>query len=355
LAAAAGGSGFGATLQGREPLGDHRWSVTGNWATGPAFSDQSASVSASYTWAGGPFDLTLGAGFRRYPNTQSLVAESRSIPFREHAYRGSVSLSYPLRRIDENLNLSTSFRVERTDFGTRPQTTPSPDDTQPSMPDFGWFNELGLSLSYIDLDQYPQSVSPEKGIYGRIGVSVQNEWIGSTYDQVYLNYSLHGYIPNPWIDRHTLALKLDGGIARSNYRGVAYGLGGYRPQDILTSIVFQRPAGQFVLRGFPPNTLTGNQFQRATAEYRFPIWRIESGPSTVPFFIDELKGEVFSDGGAAFDGLGSGADVRFSAGAELLLGLQIGYYFGSNLRVGYARGFGADGINEWYILYGGGF
>jgi len=355
LAAASGGTGVGVTLQGREPLGDHRWSINGDWSTGPEFTDQSASVSASYTWAGGPFDLTLGAGFRRYPNTQSLVAESRSVPYREHAYRGSLSLNYPLRRIDDNLNLSTSFRVERTSFGSRPQTTPSPDDTEPSLPDFGWFNELNLSLSYINLDSYPQSISPEQGIYGRIGLSVQNDWIGSTYDQVYLNYSLHGYIANPWVDRHTLALKLDGGIARSNYRGAAYGLGGYRPQDILTSIVFQRPSGQFVLRGFPPNTLVGNQFQRATAEYRFPIWRIEAGPSTVPFFIDELKGEVFSEGGAAFDGLLSGADFRFSAGAELLLGLQIGYYFGSNLRVGYARGFGADGINEWYILYGGGF
>lgn len=355
LGAFTSGAGAGATLSSNEPLGHHRWALSAAWFTGEDPSDHNLSVSANYSYGGGPVNLGVSAGYREYPRTRSLVAESRFVPFLERSYRGALSLNYPLRRIDDSLSLSAAYEVERTSYVQRPPVHHEPADIQPREPTFGWFNELRLGLSYANVDRYRQSISAEKGFFGNLSLRIQNDLLGSDFDQIFLTYAARAYLPNPWVNRHVLALQMDGGIARSNFRQAAFGLGGHRPQDVLRAMIFQQPQGQFVMRGFPPNTLVGNHFQLWTAEYRFPIWRIEAGPSTVPFFLDELKGSVFTDNGAAFNGLLSDAEFRTGIGAELLLSTQVGYYFGGNLRLGFARGLGEDGINEWYFLYGGGF
>jgi len=110
-----------------------------------------------------------------------------------------------------------------------------------------------------------------------------------------------------------------------------------------------------VLRGYPPATLVGSQFQVWRAGYRFPVLRIERGFSTVPIFLRRIKGEVFGDAGGAVDGVLANADLRSSIGAQLQLGTQWGYFSRGALQLGLARGLGDDGITEFFLQYGGGF
>ena len=61
------------------------------------------------------------------------------------------------------------------------------------------------------------------------------------------------------------------------------------------------------------------------------------------------------DQGAAYDGFLADARLLTGFGAELLLESVFAYYLFGNLRLGYARGLGPDGIHEVYALFGGGF
>lgn len=148
---------------------------------------------------------------------------------------------------------------------------------------------------------------------------------------------------------------MDGGVGQRAGGRPAFGIGGYTPQDVLTDVILQQPRGQFVLRGFPPGHLVGDQFQVWTGEWRFPLARIERGLSTVPMFLQRLKGSVFADAGTAFFGHIEPRDIRASLGAELQLGLLAGYNLNSNLRLGIARGLGEQGRTQAYFLYGGGY
>ena len=350
------GAGFGGTLVGSDPVGHHRWRLSGAWLSGPAFTDHQANIGVDYRFGGFPVDLSLGAHYRERPRTRSLVAESRFVPFMESEYGGRLQVGYPVNRIDDRLSLSTSLEVNRTQFRDRPQTTPEPGDTTPREPEFGWSYRAGFSLSYTNLDRFRQSISVEEGYAAGLGLNVQRDLAGRPVDSVLFSYNARGYQPNPLWRRHVFGLELSGGLARSQGTpSRAFAIGGHRPQNILNSLLLRAPSGGFVLRGYPPGLLVGDQYQVWSASYRFPLLFFDRGFSTVPAFLGNLKGDVFVDAGGAFEGLLSDADFRTSAGAELVLGTQLGYYFGGQLRLGFARGFGEGGENEWYFLYVGGF
>ncbi|MFB6350509.1 MAG: hypothetical protein ABEK29_01775, partial [Bradymonadaceae bacterium] len=352
----ASGTGFGGTLIGSDPVGRHRWTLSGAWLSGPAFTDHQANVGAQYSFGGLPVDLSFGAHYRERPRTRSLVAESRFVPFVEREYGGRLRIGYPFRRIDDQLSLSMNLEINRTSFRERPQTTPEPADITPRFPDHGWSYRAGFSLSYNNVDRFPQSISVEKGYAGGIGVDVQRDLAGRPVESVLFNYNLRGYYPNPLWRRHVLGLELNGGLARaSGTAAQAYAIGGHRPQNVLNGILLQNPSGGFVVRGYAPGAMVGNQYQIWTASYRFPLLFLDRGFSTVPAFLGNLKGDLFFDAGGAFNGLLSNADLRTSAGAELILGTSLGYYFSGQLRLGFAHGFSKGGKDELYLLYGGGF
>jgi len=355
LGATTNGGGVGATILGRGPVGHHDWKLNASLLTSPEFVDLRGNFGLRYDWSGGPFDLNLSVGLRESPRERGYFAESRNIPYVRREYLGSVGLSFPVRRIDDRLSLSSSFEVRRRLFRDKPRTNPEPGDRRPRTPNHGWFNQLSTTLGYADVDRYPQSVSIERGVTGYLSLRVRNELLGSDYESIRMTYSLRGYYPNPLFRGHVAKLSLLGGLGRNEFGDPVFGLGGYRPEDVLSNMIFQDTSGQFVLRGYPPATLVGSQFQVWRAGYRFPVLRIEHGFSTVPIFLRRIKGEVFGDAGGAVDGVLANADLRSSIGAQLQLGTQWGYFSRGALQLGLARGVGEDGITEFFLQYGGGF
>jgi len=349
------GGGAGASIFGMGPVGHHSWELRFAILSSPEFVDVRGRASLRYQWTGGPFNLNLAAGFQENPRRRGLFAENEQIPFLEREYLGSVGLGFPLRRIDSRLSLSTSYDVRRTQFRNRPETQPSPTDRRPREPDFGWSNQLTTTISYAELDRYAQSISIERGISGRVSLSLRDELLGSDFESTRLTYALQGFLPNPWIDRHVAAIRLVGGIGRSGRGDPVFALGGYRPEDVISDIVFQDTSGQFVLRGYPPASIFGSRFQVWTAGYRFPILRLDKGASTVPVFLRRIKGELFADAGGAFNDVLADADLRTSIGARVQLGTQFFYLSRGSLFAGFARGLSEGGINEFFLRFGGGF
>jgi outer membrane protein assembly factor BamA len=163
------------------------------------------------------------------------------------------------------------------------------------------------------------------------------------------------WIPIPWRNRflrnHVLVLQYAGGLAggdaaqRQNFY-----LGGYPQQNLLQSIYdFSRP-GSASLRGYPYQSIHGDQFHVVNLEYRFPIVWIERGYETFPLYLQRLHGRFFADYGTATNSGFDFKDMKLGLGGEVILELTYAYYFAAALQLGYAHGFMAGGGNEVYFL-----
>jgi hypothetical protein len=361
LAVLFSGTGFGGTLLGNDPVGHHSWQLSGIWTTGPEFVDESSAASLSYNYGAWPIDIGLSSSIRTFPDSRSLVAENQYIPLSARSYSTGLRASYPIRSRQDTLSFSTSADLRYNTFLDQPDFDHGPADIEPVMPEDGWFGDLRFSLSYANLERYPQGVSVTDGVSGRLSLGLQSDLSDTDINAVSLTYGFGAFMSLPFVDHsffdhHVLALKLNGGIIRSNFPGSrGFAIGGYSPQDVLTDIVLQRPSGQFVLRGYPPGFTRGDQYQVWTGEYRFPIYNFDQGFSTVPVFFRRIKGALFADAGTAYNGYLSDIDLLTAVGAEVQVGATFGYFLGGSLRLGFAHGLDEGGVSEWYLRYGGGF
>lgn len=350
------GSAFGGVLAGYDPVGHHTWSLSGALTTGRELTDKGYNFAAQYSYSRLPVDFAVQARHRLYPNQRGFFAASDFQTFLEEDYvlRGQIGI--PFRGIFDNIRLGLSLQAQYVTFDGLPDVEPDPGDIQPSIPESQWQNQAGLSVNYTNVERYPRSVSSEKGFSLGLNLSLQNPFIGSDVQSMTVSYNANAYLPNPWIPRHVLALNYAGGhVSSASGRTGQYTLGGALPQDVLTSVIFQEPAGGRVLRGYPPAHVRGPNFQLLTASYRFPILDMDEGFGTLPVYFRQFKGSVFADTGTAYQGFLADQNLFSSVGAEVILNTTFAYYLAGNLRLGYAYGLSDGGIHDLYLLFGGGF
>jgi WD40-like Beta Propeller Repeat len=91
-----------------------------------------------------------------------------------------------------------------------------------------------------------------------------------------------------------------------------------------------------LLRGFNPEDVVGSRTAVANLDLRFPLWRIERGPGTLPVFLRIVHAAVFADAGNAWASHFRAADVRSSAGAELSVDTTLAHYFPYSFATGVA-------------------
>ncbi len=351
-----GGAGLSGTISGYDPAEHHEYTLSGGWTSGPTLSDSNANIGLRYRYSGGALNTSALLRYQDYPRSQSYFAESRFIPYMERQYLGRLSLSYPIRMLSHRFSIGANYQVEYIDYRARPEVVHEPDDMTPQEPEMGFFNQLSFGVSYSSLFRYPYSISTERGVSASASISLQHPSLGSKENSVTLAYGGDAYHPNPFIDRHVFALQLRGAVTRSSTGPQRlYSIGGHSPQDVLTSVIFQEARRGYPLRGYPPGLLRGGQYQLWKAEYRFPIVDFDRGFSTLPIYIRNLKGSVFSDTGAAYTGFLADAQLHTGIGAEIQLDTVLGYYALNSLRVGFARGLQEDGISEFYLLFGSGY
>jgi hypothetical protein len=112
-----------------------------------------------------------------------------------------------------------------------------------------------------------------------------------------------------------------------------------------------------VLRGYPPRAYSGSEYLLSNIEYRVPLAYPDHGLSTLPLYLRRVDGNLFVDYGGAFDyfdvrgirffhegALIYAPELHASIGAELWLGLTLGYLLDTQIRIGYAYGFSPEAV-----------
>ena len=93
----------------------------------------------------------------------------------------------------------------------------------------------------------------------------------------------------------------------------------------------------------------------SSAEYRLPLFDIEAGFLSLPFYLRRLHAALFVDvGGVSMDRL-STEMLKVGVGGELRLDMLLAYYLPFTLRLGYGRGLMEGGENNFFLTMGWGF
>ncbi len=346
-----GGRGsYGLELLGFDPVGFHSWFLAAEYFE----ETENAFVAANYSYSRLPVSLGVGFQFSTYERTRSLVAGSTFVPFTEQAIDAQLSLGIPLPSIRATHNLSLGYNLRFTDFfDDPPVVAPEPVDLSPRQPEQGNFSSVTLSYFVGDNERYGQSITTENGYSVNLSLRYRDRITGADVRSVRATYSTAFYVQNPWLSNHVTQFRLRGGFERTNFRGPnRFAIGGAPPQELVSAIINETPLGGTFLRGFRPGTAVGQQFHVASVEYRFPIWIIQSGFGTLPFNIGRLGGSVYADYGSAFSGRLPEARFFAGNGAELLLETTFGYALPLFFRMGYAHGYGSEGIDDFYLYLG---
>jgi hypothetical protein len=163
----------------------------------------------------------------------------------------------------------------------------------------------------------------------------------------------------PWLTHHVLAIRYAGGQAAGDigHRQV-FSVGGFPHGPELGSITELIYAGTLpalggeALRGYRPDDRSGLQFHLLQTEYRFPVWRIDVGPYTLPLFFRRIYATAFADYGDAFFEPFDISTFRLGLGAELLADVVIRYMMELTVRAGIARGLSKGGLTQVYFHFG---
>ncbi|MBN1334508.1 MAG: PD40 domain-containing protein [Deltaproteobacteria bacterium] len=231
-----------------------------------------------------------------------------------------------------------------------------PDVHLGTLPARGYLSSLAIGWRHARSRSYAHSISPEEARQVTATAQYTASWLGShllddsgepvPFDQVQVTSEWREYTSLPWAANHVLALRAAAGVSLGD--GLRYGsfrLGGSYGEGALYAL----PDEYRALRGFPVASVYGDWYYLGGAEYRLPIWRIDRGFGNLPFFLRTLHAALLCDVGNAFAAFpSSGAEAadllgatRVGVGAELRLGMVVGWGYGFTGRLGYA--FGASG------------
>jgi hypothetical protein len=202
---------------------------------------------------------------------------------------------------------------------------------------------------FSNVHAWRYSVSGQEGRVIRMNLRFSDPTLGGRFHTTELTASWQEYLTPPWARLHALALLWSGGIGIGDKRDF-FGLGGFFEQDTLRAIFLNRPQCCTFLRGYPANAFVGDAYQIVSAEYRLPVFRIERGYETFPAYLRTLWAAFFADAGNAYQGRFEPTQLKTDVGVEANIGLNVGYYLETQLKIGYAYGFADGAGGRWYAL-----
>ena len=293
----------GATTSGADVLGFHSYAATATVTTGGAESDSHYSLFYAYD----RLYPTISLGALRFDDgtetTQRFIGQVL-VPFRRVQWRSSAWAGMVRDDISDSSTASGLFR--------------------------GTLQGLRAGAIFSNAREYPYSVSPENGFSARADYENLSEALGSDASLQQLRGDVRGYLTIPWsrapLGRHVLAVRVAGARNHGDFvRQRELLVGGNEDIGFPDLDIRRLP-----VRGYANGTLRGQRAAIASLEYRFPIWEIERGPSTLPLFFNRIIGDVFADAGRSAD------RTIASAGAEVGIDLHFGHILPLRYRIGLA-------------------
>ncbi len=343
------GTTLGALTGGYDAVDRHEYAATAWWS----FGGRTPGFDVYY----------LNHSF--YPDLQlelsrdlGTAAGLRGGSYYERALGGSVSARFPFSQVERGQSLSLAYEFFRLSVFADPNGVGT---------DSGRLAAATLSYVYSDAFRFVRSISAEQGQRFSVSLRLSDPALGSSYSFWQLSTSLSRFLRLPWSSHgtpwhHALALRGSFGISRGDLSNRhLYYLGGFQQGNTFTSILNPANAPVRILRGFAGDAFYGNTYALGTAEYRFPLWDVETGAWTLPFYLRRLHGAVFTDVGDAFnlDHVRPRTAFRLhaSAGAELRAEVVLGWVLPTDLRLGCARGLESSpfAILDCYAALGGVF
>ena len=202
----------------------------------------------------------------------------------------------------------------------------------------GTLQGIRAGATFNNAHEYLRSISPEQGITASLAYENLNKALGSEASLQQFRGDLRGYLAIPYrrspTGRHVVAFH--GAAARTTGDFVfqrSLKVGGESIGDTTTLELTNLP-----VRGYESATLRGRTAAIASAEYRFPIYDIDRGPTTWPIFFKRVHGDVFVDAGRAWQqiaGIGRTGTIA-STGAEVAVDLILANALPIRYRIGVA-------------------
>jgi len=217
-----------------------------------------------------------------------------------------------------------------------------------------------IGLRYVSAKRYPLSVSRNDGREIRL-LYEDSDAYGDSYNKGQVTVG-------EWREfihlggEHVLGLRLTEG--RGEHNPKPFRLGGIQSSNTLLSSIMNGEVESlfnkrdYSLRGYSEGyaQLVGKNMRLFSAEYRFPIRRIEHGWMVPPIGINQLHGTLFYDAGGVWN-TGNGPDHYYTgAGLELNADLDVFYNIRLHTSLGFAKGFDKTlGENKVYLRIGSEF
>ncbi|MCA9665635.1 MAG: PD40 domain-containing protein [Myxococcales bacterium] len=343
------GTVLGISVAGGDVVGRHAYQLTFNIGTSKGNPSYSVIYAYNRFWPSIRFDTSRTEGPRG-----GLTLDGQRINYTEEAYGAGASIGMPALRIpDHNVSVSTGYRFNWYRNKDHADVLVEPGDVSPQLPSVGKLSGLTFNIDYGNTLRYIWGVSNAQGRSLSFALRLNLEALGSDFRSIQALWSWAEFWQMPWHKDHTLALRYGGGIGSgdSSRRGLFF-IGGFPEQNIIQAVIDLAPLGGNYLRGYAPGEFFGEQYHLWNLEYRFPLFNIERGPSTLPIYFNYVHMSVFVDVGHAFF---DKFEPKVGVGAELLLEWYLAYDQPFTLRVGYARGLMAEGGNEIHALIGNRF
>ncbi|HEY0840461.1 MAG TPA: BamA/TamA family outer membrane protein, partial [Vulgatibacter sp.] len=327
------GAVLGASMAGSDAVGLHAWTLSAGAGL------DSGQPEASATWN--------FSGWRLVPALSAATTYRASPGFRDVSERitvGNAALSLPFASTWNSQSMSLAYQA--TWF------TPLGGEHALVLPRRGVAAEIQARWQWANAERPAESVSPEDGfglgVFGRLG----SRAFGGEFEYSAVSGSASAFLRLPWARHHVLAASASGGIGQGS-RGerLLFALGGPELRNPLVDLLFTgQVLGGGLLRGYAPGSFVGSAFALGSLEYRFPLAWIDRSPSVLPLYAGKLAGAIFADAGDAFE---PGVAPRFhpSAGAELRLGVSLGWLVSGSIVLGDAYGFdvGEGGGHRPYL------
>lgn len=217
-------------------------------------------------------------------------------------------------------------------------------------------NLLGLAWLYNSARRYPLSISVNDGLNLRLVAedsdTFSSDFTGQVYTLDWKQYIRTG-------DESVFAFRFLQGWGTES--PIPFRLGG---EDSGVSLSLLGLSGaavfgerKYALRGYSEGLpqLRGRRTQLVSAEWRFPIKRVERGIMTPPLALMQWSGVVFVDSGAAYN-QDSPDKYYTGAGVEINADLNLFYLVPVRARLGYAHGFDNNiGDDRVYLSVGASF
>ncbi|MCB9637299.1 MAG: PD40 domain-containing protein [Myxococcales bacterium] len=345
------GFNIGFRFSGEDVLRWHRYDVTLNLNTnGPDFS-----YALSYDFERYLIGFHLRHGMYQRLGRFGLYIDGLERVFTERVIYNSLVADVALRTVYDTHLFALRYDVDillpiTVDYDLRPEDIP------PVFPRFGPLTTLSFDYVYNNARRFGRSISTEIGRTIRLSAQLQHPYIGSIATSWQTTASWDEYIPLPWL-QHVMALHLEGGIGRTNFRArPLFYMGGIPAQDIVQALISGFRAANRYLRGYDAFRFSGDTYGLFKFEYRLPIVEIERGLDTAPFFLRRITAAFFSDTGVVFnDQQVSLTDLKVGVGLEIRAEIFLGYGGLFEVRAGFAKGLIHGGTDQLYFVLGSPF